>query len=71
HELGARVPSLRRLYLKWPHFTNGSASTLLDVVEAARFDGQRFFHAHAPSEATLREFSPDEARDLVAFLELL
>ncbi len=71
HELGARVPSLRRLFQKWPQFTNGSANTLLDVVTAARFDGQRFFHAHAPSDATLGAFTPDEARDLVAFLELL
>jgi Cytochrome c len=71
HELGARVPSLRRLYEKWPHFTNGSANTVLDVVMAARFDGQRFFHAHAPEGAALQQLSPDEARDLVAFLELL
>lgn len=71
HELGARVPSLRRLYQKWPHFTNGSADTLLSVVSAARFDGPRFFHAHAPSDPTLQAFTPDEARDLVSFLELL
>jgi hypothetical protein len=71
HELGARTPSLRRLYLKWPHFTNGSAATLLDVVTRARFDGARFFHDDAPAEATLRAFDDDEARDLVAFLELL
>jgi Cytochrome c len=71
HELGARVPSLRRLYQKWPHFTNGSADTLFDVVSAARFDRQRFFHAHAPSTTMLQAVSPDEARDLTAFLELL
>jgi cytochrome c peroxidase len=76
HELGARVPSLRRLFQKWPHFTNGSADTLLGVVGAARFDGQRFFHAQAPpgasaASAPLQSFTPDEARDLVAFLELL
>ncbi|MEO6601714.1 MAG: hypothetical protein ABIQ16_17690 [Polyangiaceae bacterium] len=74
HELGARVPSLRRLLRKWPYFTNGSASTLLDVVTRARFDGPRFFHAYtpsSPSDGALREFTPDESRDLVAFLELL
>ena len=71
HELGARVPSLRRSSRKWPHFTNGSALTLLDVVTAARFGERRFFHAHAPPDATLREFAPDEARDVAAFLELL
>lgn len=71
HELGARTPSLRRLYLKWPHFTNGSARTLLDVVTRARFDGVRFFHDGAPPDATLHAFTNDEARDVTAFLELL
>src|SRR6202042_1726645 len=28
HPLGTRVPSLRRLYKKWPYFTNGSAKSL-------------------------------------------
>ncbi|WP_438022335.1 hypothetical protein [Sorangium sp. So ce233] len=37
HEEGARVPSLRRLYKKRPYFTNGSAKTLRDVLERARF----------------------------------
>ncbi|WP_437874596.1 hypothetical protein [Sorangium sp. So ce513] len=37
HEEGARVPSLRRLYKKRPYFTNGSARTLRDVLERARF----------------------------------
>ena len=71
HESGTRVPSLRRLYAKWPHFTNGSANTLLDVTRGARFDDVRFFHANAPSDSTLRAFAPEEARDLAAFLELL
>ncbi len=71
HELGARTPSLRRLFLKWPHFTNGSAATLLDVVTRARFDDARFFHDNAPLDATLHAFSQGEARDVVAFLELL
>ena len=69
HEAGTRVPSLRRLYAKWPHFTNGSAHTVLDVVSRARFDDAHFFHANAP--AALHAFSPEEARDLTAFLELL
>ncbi|WP_437585716.1 hypothetical protein [Sorangium sp. So ce1000] len=38
HEDGARVPSLRRLYKKRPYFTNGSAKTLREVLERARFD---------------------------------
>ena len=71
HESGTRVPSLRRAAAKWPHFTNGSADTLLDVVRRARFDQQRFFHDAAPSDAALRAFTPDEASELTAFLELL
>lgn len=71
HESGTRVPSLRRAAAKWPHFTNGSADTLLDVARRARFDQTRFFHDAAPPDATLRAFTPDEARDVTAFLELL
>jgi hypothetical protein len=69
HESGTRVPSLRRAAAKWPHFTNGSADTLLDVVSRARFEQGKFFHDSAPDGAT--SFSPDEARELTAFLELL
>jgi cytochrome c peroxidase len=71
HESGARVPSLRRLYAKWPHFTNGSARTVADVVRGVRYDETRFFHQGAPSDPTLHSLSSDEARDLVAFLDLL
>jgi cytochrome c peroxidase len=71
HESGARVPSLRRLYAKWPHFTNGSANTIADVVRAVRYDEARFFHAGAPSDPALHAFSNDEVRGLVAFLDLL
>ncbi len=71
HESGARVPSLRRLYAKWPHFTNGSANTLADVLTRVRYDEARFFHAEAPTDSTLRALSADEARDLAAFLDLL
>ncbi|MEI9953355.1 MAG: c-type cytochrome [Pseudomonadota bacterium] len=74
HESGTRVPSLRRAAAKWPHFTNGSADTLLDVVRRARFDQKRFFHDRAPPDealGSLTSFTPAEARDLTAFLELL
>ena len=73
HESGTRVPSLRRAAAKWPHFTNGSADTLLEVVRRARFDRTRFFHDGAPPAAlpTLTAFTPEQARDLTAFLELL
>ncbi|HEY0463818.1 MAG TPA: hypothetical protein VGC79_06395, partial [Polyangiaceae bacterium] len=57
HESGTRVPSLRRAAAKWPHFTNGSADTLLEVVRRARFDRARFFHDHAPVAEQLSSFS--------------
>ncbi|MEI9941233.1 MAG: c-type cytochrome [Pseudomonadota bacterium] len=71
HESGTRVPSLRRVAAKWPHFTNGSADTLLDVARRARFDQSRFFHDGAPPSEALRSFTPDQAREVTAFLELL
>jgi len=71
HEAGARVPSLRRLYAKWPHFTNGSANTVADVVERARYDDARFFHAGGATDPSLHSFGPDEIRDLLRFLDLL
>jgi hypothetical protein len=71
HESGTRVPSLRRGSAKWPHFTNGSADTLLGVVELARFDAARFFHDNAPAGSSLGAFDPEQASDLARFLELL
>jgi cytochrome c peroxidase len=71
HERGTRVPSLRRLYKKWPYFTNGSAKNLGEVLERARFSGDRFFHDRAPMEGTLHSFSADERAALLAFLRLL
>jgi hypothetical protein len=71
HELGARTPSLRRLYAKWPHFTNGSADSVAVVLARARFDGTRFFHDNAPPDPSLTALSESEARDLGSFLDLL
>jgi hypothetical protein len=83
---GTRIPSLRRLYLKRPYFTNGSARSLADVLERARFTDDRFLHAEsAPARAAASpsgavehdETSPsgvldaDERRALLAFLRLL
>ena len=71
HESGTRVPSLRRVYAKWPHFTNGSADTLQGVLERARFDERRFFHDRAPEDGALRALTAEERRELLAFLQLL
>ena len=62
---------MRRLYVKWPRFTNGSADTVQDVLRAVRYDETRFFHAAAPPEPALHALSPDQVNDLAAFLDLL
>ena len=69
HERGARVPSLRRLARKRPYFTNGSAKTLADVLERARFDGAGFWHAAGPDAA--KSLDASERAALLAFLRLL
>jgi cytochrome c peroxidase len=69
HELGARTPSLRRLYKKWPYFTNGSAKSLADVLARARFQGEGFWHDGGPKEAA--GLGEEERRALLAWLDLL
>lgn len=41
---GARVPSLRRIAVKFPYFTNGSSPTLRDVLQRFRFRGATAWH---------------------------
>jgi hypothetical protein len=69
NEAGARVVSLRRLYKKYPYFTNGSAKTLSSVLDRVRLGGGRFFHDEAPDG--VQGLSSDEKVDLLAFLDLL
>jgi len=78
HEKGARVPSLRRLYKKHPYFTNGSASSLEDVLVRARFLPSGFQHDRPSEEASTEDGQGAETlldapdRDaLRAFLGLL
>jgi cytochrome c peroxidase len=66
HEKGARVPSLRRLYKKRPYFTNGSAKTVLDVLDRARFSP--FSHEGRTDGDRL---PAADARAIAAFLDLL
>jgi hypothetical protein len=70
HARGARVPSLRRLYAKWPYFTDGSARSIAGVLEQARWDGPRFWHRapHADSNGAL---PASETEALLAFLRVL
>lgn len=41
---GARVPSLRRVWLKHPYFTNGSSTSIRDVLERFRYRGSTVWH---------------------------
>ncbi|HSU41101.1 MAG TPA: hypothetical protein VLJ38_16095 [Polyangiaceae bacterium] len=72
---GTRIPSLRRLYSKRPYFTNGSARSLADVLERARFSADGFVHAEASPlgvfAAGHAEASPSVALDEAARLALL
>ncbi|NUP11883.1 MAG: c-type cytochrome [Polyangiaceae bacterium] len=69
HTDGARPSSLRRISRKTPLFTNGTARSLEEVVEGARFDAGTFFHAGGSARA--ERLDAQQARDLVAFLKLL
>ena len=67
NERGARVVSLRRLYKKYPYFTNGSAKDLESVLARARVAGDGTF-LHDGEGAPLGD---DERAQLSAFLDLL
>ncbi len=70
HEAGARVPPLRRLYKKWPYFTNGSARSLAEVLDRFAWTASGGYHDHAPAESTTR-LTAEEKASLLAFLNLL
>ncbi len=73
HPRGARPPSLRRVFEKRPYFTNGAATSLSGVLDAARTGPAGFVHAPPPDEAAgdWTAFSPEEKAALEAFLLLL
>lgn len=74
HPDGARVPSLRRLYLDWPYFTNGGADSLAAVLEGIRTTGQGEHgsdHQLGPATANEVGLEPHEQTALLAFLRLL
>jgi len=68
---GTRIPSLRRLYLKRPYLTRGSARTLGELLEAVRFSDDEFLHAGGEARAELRALGPDQRARLLDFLRLL
>jgi hypothetical protein len=67
HEDGARTPSLRRLYKKYPYFTNGSARSLDDILDRLRFVDAKTLHASENGE----RLDDTSKRALKAFLDLL
>jgi hypothetical protein len=69
NEKGARVVSLRRLYKKYPYFTNGSARDLASVLDRARFAPGRFVHDGPLEGAAVLD--AQEKTALAAFLDLL
>ena len=69
NQKGARVVSLRRLYKKYPYFTNGSAKSLPSVLDRASFAAGVFFHDGAPAGAI--GLAGAEKTELAAFLDLL
>lgn len=71
HAAGARVPSLRRLYAKWPYFTNGSARSVEEVLERATWVAGEFAHVRGESVSGKQRLDDSERRALLAFLALL
>ena len=80
HEQGARPPSLRRLYKKWPYFTNGSAKSLGEVMggcgggarDVARRRAGGLSWGLCPTSAQGCEgLGEGDAEAVLAFLQLL
>jgi hypothetical protein len=68
---GTRTPSLRRLYLKRPYLTNGSARTLDALLSAVGSSESGFSHAMIPRPPNARELTSAERRALLAFITIL
>ena len=71
HADGARVPTLRRLYKKWPYFTSGRARSLDDVLDWFASGPSATYHDASPAGASLTRLTSDDKRSLRAFLDLL
>ena len=67
HADGARVPSLRRLWVKRPYFTNGSADALTTALERVDLEPPFSHGADAPR----RPLNAEERAALLSFLDLL
>jgi hypothetical protein len=71
HPDGARVPTLRRLYKKWPYFTNGSARSLAELLDRFAISPTATYHDAAPAGGAVFRLTADDKTALLAFLDLL
>ena len=71
HASGARVPPLRRLYKKWPYFTNGSGHSLAEVLDQFAVTPDATYHSGAPADAAAVRLTAHDKAALLAFLDLL
>jgi cytochrome c peroxidase len=68
---GTRIPSLRRLYLKRPYLTRGTARTLDELLESVRYSETELLHAGGEGRPDLLALTPAERVELLAFLQIL
>jgi hypothetical protein len=71
HAEGARVPTLRRLYKKWPYFTNGSARSLSELLDRFAASPGAAYHDGVPTDGALVRLTAEDKSALLAFLDLL
>ena len=69
---GTRVPSLRRVQMKYPYFTNGSSRDLQHLLGRFRYQGTQAWHHFDPKEdvdvGEVRALTPMEISDLLQLL---
>ncbi len=71
HSAGARVPSLRRVYQKYPYFTNGSSRALRDLLSRLRYKGATVWHYYEASSAEAEGVKSLTAEEISGLEELL
>ena len=77
YDRGARVAPLRRLYKKWPYFTNGSARSLGELLERFAWGPAGAHHDGAPTGSAgsagsvVQRLTAEDRAALLAFLDLL
>jgi mono/diheme cytochrome c family protein len=77
YDRGARVAPLRRLYKKWPYFTNGSARSLGELLDRFAWGAGGAYHDRAPADApgpasaAPGRLTAEDRAALLAFLDLL